>query len=165
MNNNQASNNYHKIYVILLATILIAIDQLCKYLVRVNIPLHTKIVLIPDILAIHHSENTGAAFSLFAGNVEFLSVISVLAILFIVYYIFKSSKRLTTIQIIAWAMLLGGTTGNLIDRIVFKSVTDLWEILFINFPIFNMADIFIDIGALIIIFINLFQENEKSKQT
>ena len=68
----------------------------------------------------------------------------------------KEKNKFSIIQLAGWGMVLGGTIGNLIDRLFRNSVTDFIDFTMINFPVFNFADIFIDTGAFIIIFHSLF---------
>lgn len=118
---------------------------------------------IPGFLNLTHTENTGAAFSLFSGQVQILAIVSIIASIIIIYYYLKNISNYTLTTIIAWGLLLGGTGGNLIDRLFLGSVTDFFEFAFIDFPVFNFADIFIDTGAfLIILFSFLNVKNEKN---
>lgn len=151
-------------YLILpIAIIAIIIDQLSKVIVRINLTEYETINFIPGLINFTHTENTGAAFSLFSGQVEILTAISIIATIIIIVYLLLDRSQLNLIQLAGWGLLLGGTNGNLIDRLFFGSVTDFIDLAFIHFPIFNFADIFIDIGAVIIIIYSFVQvKNEKS---
>lgn len=149
-----------KILILPLAIIIVLIDQLSKVIVRYTLPKGDTFVLIPKIFELTHTENTGAAFSLFTGQVQVLTLISIIATIIIVLYLFLEKTPLTGLQIFGWSFLLGGTNGNLIDRLFLGSVTDFFNFSIINFPIFNLADVFIDAGAIIIIVTNFFSTKD-----
>lgn len=149
-------SNY-SIYIIALC--LIFIDQISKYFIDKTFILASPFNIISNIVSLQKVYNTGAAFSLFEGNVVLLALVSVLAVIFIVGYLLKSTSKSYLLLSIGWALLLGGTIGNLIDRIVHGYVIDFINLNFINFPIFNFADIFINIGAFIIITYIIFENS------
>lgn len=154
---------YSRYWVFLVAITAVVLDQISKIIVRDNLQLYEKIPLIKGLFNITHTENTGAAFSLFADNVEILTVISILATVVITAYVLLNKINFTLIEIIAWGFLLGGTNGNLIDRLFRHKVTDFLDFELINFPIFNFADMFIDIGAFLIILLCFIgPKNDKS---
>jgi signal peptidase II len=147
-----------------LASILIVIDQITKLLIRLYLPEGESIPVLQGIFHLTHTRNTGAAFSLMTGHTGVLTVISLLAIIIISIYVIKRKAAFTPAQSTGWALLLGGTAGNFIDRISLGGVTDFFDLAFINFPIFNFADIFIDTGALILI-VMAFMDWRNEQQT
>ncbi|MEW5821161.1 MAG: signal peptidase II [Cyanobacteriota bacterium] len=154
---------YNKYLFLPVALLAIIIDQITKLLARANLTEMEPVKFIPGFLNLTHTENTGAAFSLFSGQVQILAIVSIIASIIIIYYYLKNISNYTLTTIIAWGLLLGGTGGNLIDRLFLGSVTDFFEFAFIDFPVFNFADIFIDTGAfLIILFSFLNVKNEKN---
>ena len=135
-----------KMYIISLLVIII--DRITKILVEKF--LDGKIlVLIKKFFYLTCVRNDGAAFSILENKVLFLIILGVLALGFLIYYITKHNKNQ-----IGYFFLVGGIIGNLIDRIFFGYVIDFIGLEFFgnSFPIFNIADIFIVIGAIFVIF-------------
>lgn len=108
------------------------------------------------ILNIVYTQNTGAAFSILQNSTKFLVLISFAAVIAIIYYIIKHLESLFIKEFIFVSFLLSGILGNLYERVVFGYVRDFFDLNFINFPIFNISDIFINIGVFGIIIIILF---------
>lgn len=100
-----------------------------------------------SILNLVYEENTGAAFSLMQNSTTFLIVLSLIALLAILYYVIKNSDALRKTSILFLALLGAGILGNLIERLIFGYVRDFFELAFVNFPIFNISDVFINIGV------------------
>lgn len=114
------------------------------------------------LLNIIYAENTGAAFSIMQNSTKFLIVLSLIAFLAILYYLIKNLDIVSAKGIFFLSILTSGIVGNLIERLVFGYVRDFFELNFINFPIFNISDIFINIGVLgIIILILLTKKSIK----
>ena len=95
--------------------------------------------------------NSGAAFGILEGKTAFLSVFSVLVLAFLVVYTVKNAKTSGIIQKIGLGMVMGGTAGNLYDRISYGHVIDFIRLGFIDFPVFNGADVFINIGVILLL--------------
>lgn len=109
-----------------------------------------------SIMKIIYVENTGAAFSIMQDSTTTLVFLSFIAILGIFYYLIKNLKNLQMKEILFFSFLISGIFGNSIERIVLGHVRDFFDLNFINFPIFNISDIFINIGVIgIIIFVFL----------
>lgn len=115
------------------------------------------------ILDITFIQNQGAAFNLFDGYRIFLIIFSATAILSLIFYTLKHIEKISTIGLFFIALLLSGIFNNMYERIIFGYVRDFIKLNFINFPIFNISDIFINIGVLgmiiIIIKNNYFKSN------
>ena len=154
----------NKRFIFIIAIIAVIIDQVTKTIIRSKLHLNESIPVIPSILHITYTENTGAAFSIFSGQVQTLTIISIIATIIIIAFCVLEKNKFSLIQIICWGLLLGGTDGNLIDRLFRSSVTDFIDFTIINFPVFNFADIFIDVGAFLIIVHSIFfLKDDKSK--
>lgn len=147
--------NYNKYIPFVIAFVAIIIDQLSKEIIRARLAVGDSIPVIDNVLHITHTENTGAAFSLFRDQIGVLTIISILAVVIISYLIVKFQSNFRPVDMLAWGLFLGGTAGNLIDRIIFSRVTDFIDVIAINFPVFNIADICIDTGAFLIIILSL----------
>lgn len=148
--------NKNKIYIITL--VLIIIDQLIKIIIKSNMELYQEIKIIKNFFSIMYLKNSGAAFSILENKTILLILFSVCFILIIGKFIKKESDNFNKIELISLGMILGGVFGNLIDRIIYKGVIDYlsFKIINYNFPVFNLADICITIGAFILIVDSLF---------
>ena len=151
--------------IFLVAVITLIIDQITKILIFIFFSLNERVILIKNFFSIHYIENYGAAWSLFSNKVEFLILISLIAI-FIIYrymYNFKQNKR----NNIAFGLIIGGIVGNLIDRVFLGYVRDFlsFKIFSYNYPIFNFADIFIVIGVFLLIIAILKGEDNNAKNS
>lgn len=131
----------------LIALVTCAADQLLKHWVAASIPLGGTRELIPGVLGLSHVRNTGMAFSLLANATWLLSLISIAIIVAIAALLIKSN--FTRWEKIALAFVMGGAAGNAIDRIFLGYVVDMFRTEFVDFAIFNLADAFIDVGAVL----------------
>ena len=130
----------------ILTILLIVIDQAVKFLVRANIPLGEGVPFLPHVLELTYVQNTGAAFSLLAEHTWLLTLASVLVVIAMVIVLWK---RVLThpLGVVPAVLVLSGGVGNLIDRIAFGFVTDMFRTLFMDFAVYNVADICITVGA------------------
>lgn len=146
---------YHFLLLIITISLLI-LDQIVKFQTRLNIKLGEEVTVIPQIFSLTYLQNTGAAWSFMQGNSIFFVLIAFLAILIFIYLLYKfKSNCLISLGI---TLMLTGTIGNLIDRIKFGFVTDMFKIDFINFPVFNIADMCLTFGVIILLFSLLKEE-------
>ena len=136
---------------------VVLFDQFSKHWAQNNLEFGNTKVLIPEIIQFQLVKNTGAAFSLFRESTEFLGIVSFIVAITLIIWIFKTSP-LNILKGSGFSFLLGGTIGNGIDRWFQGSVTDFLEFMHISFPIFNIADIAINI-AVICLFIESFRKN------
>ena len=138
-----------KIYCLSLSFFITLIDQFTKYLIFNNY----KILVNKDFLLfrLDFLKNYGAAFNIFSGNRIFLSFISIIFSILLFYLILKKNSS-NYYDLYSYSLILGGTIGNGIDRLVNGYVIDFINLNIISFPVFNIADISINIGFLIIFF-------------
>ncbi len=129
--------------IILILTIC---DQLLKSWVTSSIVLGGSKQLIPGIIKLTNLRNSGAAWSIFEGHQTFFTIITIIAIIVIGYFIWQYRKNVS--MIIGLALIMAGTIGNFIDRLRQGYVVDMFETTFINFPIFNIADMCLTIGVI-----------------
>ena len=148
-----------KIKIITYSLFIILLDQFSKFLALSTLGYGGSKNIIPNLLNFTLVKNKGAAFSLFSNSTSFLTIISVLATLLLITIIFKSPPK-SYWNFVGLIYLLGGTVGNGIDRLFKGYVLDFLELVPINFPIFNVADISINI-AIICFIIEL--TNDKSR--
>ncbi|AXX73451.1 signal peptidase II [Weissella confusa] len=129
--------------IILILTIC---DQLLKSWVASSIVLGGSKQLIPGIIELTNLRNSGAAWSIFEGQQTFFTIITIVAIIVIGYFIWQYRKNI--LMLIGLSLIMAGTIGNFIDRLRQGYVVDMFETTFINFPIFNIADMCLTIGVI-----------------
>ena len=141
----------------LLALLVVLLDRWTKRLVAARIAMYTHIQIIPGFFRLTHTENTGAAFSLFADSpshwkTAMLIGFSFVAMVIVSVLLWRQSRALT-ITGIALSLILGGAVGNLWDRIASGRVVDflLFYIQQYQWPVFNLADSAIVIGAALLV--------------
>ena len=144
-----------KLYFLSLSIFIVLIDQFTKYLIFYN----KKIFVNQDFLLfkLDFVKNYGAAFNIFSGSRVFLSLISIFFSILLIYLIFRKNT-LNSLDLYSYSFILGGTIGNGIDRIYKGFVVDFINLNIINFPVFNIADISINIGFIILLY-NIFKNN------
>ena len=144
-----------KIYFLSLSIFIILIDQFTKYFIFYNY----KTVINKDLLLfkLDFAKNYGAAFNIFSGNRIFLSCISIIFSILLTYLILRKNS-LNTFDLISYSLILGGTIGNGLDRILKGFVVDFINLNIINFPVFNIADISINLGFIFLIY-SIFKKN------
>ena len=144
-----------------LALALVGADQWLKFWVRGNIPLGGSLHFIPHIMELTYTQNTGAAFSFFSGMTWLLTVISLVVSIALAVMLWKRYFP-GKMGNLALTLILAGAVGNLIDRLFFGFVTDMFATTFINFAVFNIADICVCCGgALLGAYVVLFWEEGK----
>lgn len=141
----QLLNNKKIKYYILSIILIIVIDQIIKAIVT-----NQNIAIIKNILNITYTQNYGIAFSLLQQRTVIISITILLLIITTIYTI-KKINIISNIQLIAIISVLSGGISNLIDRAVRGYVIDYINIEFLEFPIFNLADIFITVGVCLLI--------------
>ena len=139
----------NKIFFILLSIFILLLDQITKRIINLNYETYENMNLI--LFSITYIKNYGAAFNILTGSKILLSIISIIVSIFLLYLII-SKKNIIKLQLYSYSFILGGTLGNGIDRIFKGYVIDFINLKFINFPIFNIADISINIGFIIILY-------------
>lgn len=151
------------IYLLISILIIIA-DQSVKYFVTALMGVGDTAFSVLNIFDITYVQNKGAAFSIMSGKVSLLSVISVVfCAAVVVYWIIKKPKH--PLLCVSLAMIFAGAFGNGVDRIFRGFVVDYIRTLFIDFPVFNIADIAITIGAaLLVLYVILFDKEDKNAE-
>lgn len=148
----------------ILAVLLVIVDQLTKYLVRAHIPLGGSVPFIPGFLDFTYVQNTGAAFSVLREHTWLLTLISAAVVLVVCYLVVRGFFTGALGRVSAMLILAGGM-GNLIDRAVFGFVTDMIRTLFMDFPVFNVADCCITVGVpLLAIYLLLHWKDDEKKE-
>ena len=149
--------NKEKIYTI--SSILLIFDQLVKMIVRTKLNLYDELTIIPNFFSIYYLRNNGAAFSILNNQTILLIIIGILAIILLDRFITRE-KNLNNISKFSLGIIVGGIFGNLVDRIWHNAVIDYFSftIFGYDFPVFNIADIGITIGTIILIISFIVEE-------
>ena len=152
-----------KVICILSAIAMILLDQWSKAWISANLKGHDNIVWIPRVFELEYLENRGAAFSCFMGRQGFLISISIIVVILalIEFLRIPNTKRYILLHA-AFTMLIAGAVGNMIDRIAQGYVVDFFYFVPINFPRFNVADIFVTLAVpmFIILLFWVYKEEE-----
>ena len=143
-------NNKPKI--IINSIILLIIDIVIKLIISNKLIFNQSIKVINNFFYIIYVKNTGVAWSILSGKINLIIVITLIIIAILIIYIFNK-KSYSVLEIISYSMILSGSIGNLIDRIIYGYVIDYldFNILGYNYPIFNFADMCIVIGIILIL--------------
>lgn len=140
--------NKKNILVFSAALVAVLLDQLTKLLIRQNFQIGQSVPIIKNILHLTYVTNTGSAFGLFRNFNSAFILFSIPVILFILHYL-KKIKGNEKALLLAAGLLLGGTIGNLIDRLAYGHVIDFID--FRIWPVFNVADSAVTISIFLLI--------------
>lgn len=143
---------------------IVLLDQVTKYIVVMHIPINAEVDFIPFFINLTHVKNKGASFGMFADYRWVFMVFSTFAIIAIIIFLIKHSKRhlLLTVSL---SFILGGGIGNMLDRVFRTEVVDFFRFTFVEFAIFNIADMFITFGAILLgIYIIFYEKTEVKKE-
>lgn len=152
--------------VFILTFIIIALDQITKYLAINSLKGAGARVIIPNFFRLVYVENYGAAFGMLQNKKIFFVIITVAVVICLSVFLVRYYNRINLITKLAVATLLGGTIGNFIDRVRFGYVVDFFSFRLFNiyeFPVFNIADIAIVLSTIIIVYLLLFDKYESRR--
>ena len=137
--------------------LLVLLDQLTKYAALQHLKGKPPVSILPGILELVYVENSGISFGLFQDSAVIISLFSILWIGIMIYFLCRIQRRGGHILLCAGlVMAISGAAGNLIDRIRFHFVLDFIYLSFIHFPVFNVADILVVSGMILLAFLILF---------
>lgn len=142
-------NKKYKLFLI--AVIITFIDMLSKILVKRFLLLGERHDIITNIFYLTYVKNTGAAFSILNNNTLFLIMITMIILIVLIYYLMH--HELKKFEIIGYGLILGGAFGNLFDRVFYGYVIDFIDVYIFgyDYPVFNLADIAIVIGVILLV--------------
>ncbi|WP_283588305.1 signal peptidase II [Limosilactobacillus viscerum] len=142
-------------YLIFTAALVVG-DQLVKHWVSATIALNSSQPVVPNLLAITNLRNDGAAWSILEGQQWFFTVVTLIALAVLAYLFYRWRRQ----PRLLWplTLILAGAIGNFIDRLQNGYVVDMFELLFINFPVFNVADLCLTVGVLWLVVIFIREE-------
>ena len=138
----------------IIGIVIVIIDQLSKFLV-----IDKNISIIPNFIEFNYTQNTGGAFGI--GRINFILIISIIIIIGIIVFLIKENTKIT--NYIPFVLLLSGSIGNLIDRIFKGYVIDFIDINILDFPNFNIADISIVFGVIVLLYIILLKSTNDNE--
>ncbi|TMT01665.1 signal peptidase II [Apilactobacillus kunkeei] len=138
------------VYILISLCALVGIDQAIKVWISANISETSSTTIIPGVLSITNLHNSGAAWSILEGQQWLFSIITLVAVIAIVYFMIKLKGR--KLYLTSTTILLAGILGNFINRFLQGYVVDMFQVDFINFPVFNFADICITFGIILLFF-------------
>ncbi|MBD5516138.1 MAG: signal peptidase II [Lachnospiraceae bacterium] len=144
---------------------LIALDQYTKYLAVIHLKDKPAYNIINGVLELNYLENKGAAFGMLQNQKAFFIFVAVVTLSVIGYVLFKvPDRKKYRILHLLLSLIAAGAIGNMIDRIRFDYVVDFIYFVLINFPIFNVADIYVTVSTVALVFLLLFvyKENDLS---
>ena len=138
-----------KIYI--LSVIIFIIDGLSKSIISTYLKLNQSLEIIKDFFYLRYIHNTGASWGILENSRILLITLSIVAIIILIRYSYSFKK--TKLNTYGFGFLIGGVLGNLSDRIINGYVIDFFDFIIFNydFPVFNIADIFIVLGVIILI--------------
>lgn len=143
-------------FFLIIVVILVLLDQWTKVLAASSLKDHSA-VLIPGVLQLTYLENRGAAFSMLEGQQGFFYVITIVIVAAVLWFFSRlpSDRKYRKLRVTC-AILTAGALGNFIDRLTLHYVRDFIYFILINFPIFNVADIYVTVSAIALVVFMLF---------
>lgn len=113
--------------------------------------LHNGLRVSNPVFSLNYVKNTGAAFSILQNSRELLIILSVVALVLLALHVIHHLKSISLKSCFFIALLSAGIAGNLHERIIYGFVRDYFQLNFIHFPVFNISDIFINVGVIVLI--------------
>lgn len=145
----------------IVAIIAFAADQLIKWSIATYMDLGQKIPLVSGVIQLTSIRNRGAAFGILQNQRLFFIVVTAIVLIGIIVYLRKIYRKQKLLAY-ALALIFGGALGNFVDRALHGEVVDMLEFTFINYPVFNMADVFIMTGVIMFV-IDTFRATRADK--
>lgn len=163
MNKNEVKRGVMLCVDAVVMILLLAFDQFTKYLAISHLKDKSAYVLIDGVLELQYLENRGSAFGMLQNQKFFILFVGIVFMAVILFLLFKlpKQKKFCVVHILLSVIIAGGI-GNMLDRIRFDYVVDFISFILINFPIFNVADIYIVVATagLFILFLFVFKEKD-----
>ena len=151
----------------LVALLCFALDAATKFWARCALAPGEVRPFIPHFLSLFLVENSGCAFSLGRNNAQTVTLVSTAIFLLLLFWSIHryQSNVHSFIEELSMAMVLGSALGNLVDRYVYGKVTDFLNFEFVSFPVFNVADILIDVGIAILLVVTLRNRKDSDNRS
>lgn len=161
---NNTKKNKFKLYIIAIVVIslLTTIDQLTKSMIAGKFTVQQSKTIIKDVFSITYVQNRGIAWSMLEGQ-KILFIIVTIIILGLCVYIYNNTINKSNFKLfrICLIVLASGAIGNMIDRISLGYVIDFFSFDLINFPVFNVADIYVVCSMIVLLILTLFKYNDE----
>lgn len=152
------------IYIVI-AVIVLAADIYTKHLAEGALKSIGTIPIIKDIFHLTYVENRGIAFGMFSGGRIVFIIVSLIVLFLLAFVVFKTEKPVRSIWLKAGsALIFGGAIGNMIERVTKGYVVDFLDFRIIDFPVFNIADIAVCVGAAMLVIHFLYAEQRMTKK-
>lgn len=148
---------------VIISIVLIAVDQRSKYLAVNYLMGNGTVTVLPGVLGLKYIQNTGAAFSIMSNGTNFLIGVTSVALVILAYMLFVK-KYGTPFERLCFILIFAGGVGNLIDRVLNGFVVDYFELLFMNFAVFNVADVYVCTGVALYALYIFYTEVLKKKK-
>lgn len=157
MNTTYKQNKLILLLDLILIILLVFADQFCKYLAIIKLKENKPFIIMDEVFELHYLENKGAAFGLLQNQKWFFVIVGIIFVIiaFIALTYIPTMKKYTALRTCI-LLIATGAIGNAIDRIRFNYVVDFLYFKYINFPIFNVADIYVTVGTILLILLILF---------
>lgn len=143
--------------------LLTALDQFSKWIVLQKLTEYESVPLLRGVFHFTYCENRGAAFGILQNQVWIFALITVAVLVAVIYYMLRVRPKSKWLNV-SFMLLVSGALGNFIDRIFRGFVVDFFDFCLIHFPIFNVADCFVVIGAVMLAVYLIFSEYRKENQ-
>ena len=146
-------------WYLLISFAVIFADQSLKYYIKTNFRVGETRKVVPGVFSFNYLQNNGAAWNILAGKMWIFYIITLVASIVVIYYLFNLKYQNITFDI-GLALIFGGVIGNFMDRLQMHYVVDMFQLDFINFNIFNIADMAITVGLLLVFIYLIFLEDK-----
>lgn len=155
-----------QLWIVLSAVLLAGIDQFTKWLVLSYLQGHQPFVIIPGVFEFNYQSNNGIAFGMFPQYQQAFIILTFIALVLLFIALMTGKLKQYKIVNISGTLIIAGGFGNLIDRVFRHEVTDFIYVKLINFPVFNLADCMVVIGAfiLLVFFMFFYKEDTNHKE-
>jgi len=160
------SQKIKNVLILLIPIVVLIADQLTKQLITRTMELGQSNRVISHFLYITYHRNSGAAFGILQGQMLFFYVVTAIAVIAIILWLIKIDFKKDLILAISLALILGGALGNFIDRVIYQEVIDFIHTIWWgnSFPIFNVADIALVCGAILMAVDVLILDRRRKKE-
>ncbi len=149
----------------LIIVLSLVLDQVVKGWTVSHLALFESQPLIPQVLSLQYIQNRGAAWGMLEGQMGFFFIITLVVVAVLAYTLYKERKQAFLLRL-ALSLMIGGALGNFIDRMRLGYVVDMFRLDFIDFPIFNVADICLTLGVfLCVIYLLFFEGDDHAKHS
>ena len=151
---------------LLAVCLLVVLDQFTKYLAVLKLKDQAPYMMIPGVFQLRYLENRGSAFGMMQNRQVFLLVVTVLFLALLIWFFLRlpETKKFRPLKVIL-VFVLSGAVGNMIDRVRLRYVIDFFYFELIDFPIFNVADIYITVSGILFFILFLFYYKEEDFHT